>query len=134
MNNSKSSNAALGGLKVIELGQLIAGPFAAKLLGEFGAEIIKIEPPDVGDPLRKWRKLESGTSLWWHVQSRNKKSVALDLKVPERMRLAHFLKHGREPNQWNEFLFEAYANYQFDAIFLTGLPDVPASLPHASKN
>jgi formyl-CoA transferase len=83
MKNSKSSSAALGGLKVIELGQLIAGPFAAKLLGEFGAEIIKIEPPDVGDPLRKWRKLESGTSLWWHVQSRNKKSVALDLKSPE---------------------------------------------------
>ncbi len=80
---NESSSAALGGLKVIELGQLIAGPFAAKLLGEFGAEIIKIEPPDVGDPLRKWRKLENGTSLWWHVQSRNKKSVTLDLKAPE---------------------------------------------------
>ncbi len=65
-----SNSAALGGLKVIELGQLIAGPFAAKLLGEFGAEIIKIEPPDFGGPLREWRKLESGTSLWWHVQSR----------------------------------------------------------------
>lgn len=71
---------ALQGLKVIELGQLIAGPFAARLLGEFGAEIIKIEPPNGGDPLRKWRKLENGTSLWWHVQSRNKKSVTLDLK------------------------------------------------------
>jgi crotonobetainyl-CoA:carnitine CoA-transferase CaiB-like acyl-CoA transferase len=82
VENGKSS-AALQGLKVIELGQLIAGPFAAKLLGEFGAEIIKIEPPDAGDPLRKWRKLENGTSLWWHVQSRNKKSVTLDLKAAE---------------------------------------------------
>jgi len=84
MNNHTNSDcAALHGLKVIELGQLIAGPFAAKLLGEFGAEIIKIEPPEIGDPLRKWRKLENGTSLWWHVQSRNKKSVTLDLKAPE---------------------------------------------------
>ena len=82
IKNNKYS-AALAGLKVIELGQLIAGPFAAKLLGEFGAEIIKVEPPDVGDPLRKWRKLENGTSLWWHVQSRNKKSVTLDLKAAE---------------------------------------------------
>ncbi len=78
-----SREMALDGLKVIELGQLIAGPFAAKLLGEFGAEIVKIEPPNGGDPLRKWRKLENGTSLWWHVQSRNKKSVTLDLKTPE---------------------------------------------------
>jgi crotonobetainyl-CoA:carnitine CoA-transferase CaiB-like acyl-CoA transferase len=80
---NKKSTTALGGLKVIELGQLIAGPFAAKLLGEFGAEIIKVEPPDVGDPLRNWRMIENGTSLWWHVQSRNKKSVGLDLKKPE---------------------------------------------------
>jgi formyl-CoA transferase len=83
MTESRKASAALQGLKVIELGQLIAGPFAAKLLGEFGAEIIKIEPPEIGDPLRKWRKLESGTSLWWHVQSRNKKSVTLDLKAAE---------------------------------------------------
>ncbi|MFI5109520.1 MAG: CaiB/BaiF CoA transferase family protein [Terriglobales bacterium] len=81
-DDAKLNPAALAGLKVIELGQLIAGPFAAKLLGEFGAEIIKIEPPEGGDPLRTWRKLEDGTSLWWHVQSRNKKSVTLDLKVP----------------------------------------------------
>ena len=71
---------ALAGLKVIEMGQLIAGPFASKLLGEFGAEVIKIEPPGVGDPLRKWRKIKDGTSLWWHVQSRNKRSLTLDLK------------------------------------------------------
>jgi formyl-CoA transferase len=83
MIKNENGNAALQGLKVIELGQLIAGPFAGKLLGEFGAEIIKIEPPGIGDPLRKWRKLDNGTSLWWHVQSRNKKSVTLDLKAPE---------------------------------------------------
>jgi formyl-CoA transferase len=70
----------LAGLKVIELGQLIAGPFAAKTLADFGAEVIKIEPPGVGDPLRQWRLLHNGTSVWWQVQSRNKKSVTLDLK------------------------------------------------------
>ncbi len=73
----------LHGIKVIEMGQLIAGPFASKLLGEFGAEVIKIEPPGTGDPLRKWRKLKDGTSLWWHVQSRNKHSLTLDLREPE---------------------------------------------------
>ena len=72
----------LSGLKVVELGQLIAGPFAAKTLADFGAEVIKIEPPGVGDPLRQWRLLHNGTSLWWQVQSRNKQSVALDLKDP----------------------------------------------------
>lgn len=78
------SNALpLQGIKVIEMGQLIAGPFASKLLGEFGAEVIKIEPPRAGDPLRKWRKLKDGTSLWWHVQSRNKHSLTLDLREPE---------------------------------------------------
>ena len=73
----------LQGVKVIELGTLIAGPFCARLLAEFGAEVIKIEAPDGGDPLRKWRKLCQGTSLWWYVQARNKKSVTLDLKHPE---------------------------------------------------
>ena len=73
----------LAGLKVLELGQLIAGPFAAKTLADFGADVIKIEPPDGGDPLRKWRLLKDGTSVWWQVQSRNKRSVALDLKDPE---------------------------------------------------
>jgi formyl-CoA transferase len=78
-------NAALplAGLKVLELGQLIAGPFAAKTLADFGAEVIKIEPPGAGDPLRKWRLLKDGTSVWWQVQARNKLSVALDLKEPE---------------------------------------------------
>ncbi|MCZ8253452.1 MAG: CaiB/BaiF CoA-transferase family protein [Hylemonella sp.] len=71
------------GLKVLELGQLIAGPFAAKTLADFGADVIKIEPPGAGDPLRKWRMLKDGTSVWWQVQSRNKRSLALDLKAPE---------------------------------------------------
>ncbi|MET0349489.1 MAG: CoA transferase, partial [Rhizobacter sp.] len=74
---------ALKGLKVIELGQLIAGPFAGKTLAEFGADVIKIEPREAGDPLRKWRLLRDGTSVWWEVQSRNKRSVALDLRSPE---------------------------------------------------
>ena len=80
---STSQPAALAGLKVLELGQLIAGPFAAKTLADFGAEVVKIEPPGAGDPLRKWRLLKGGTSVWWQVQSRNKRSVALDLRTPE---------------------------------------------------
>ncbi len=82
---------ALAGLRVLELGQLIAGPFAAKTLADFGADVIKVEaPPDArdasrggGDPLRQWRLLKDGTSVWWQVQSRNKRSVALDLRQPE---------------------------------------------------
>ncbi len=73
----------LSGIKVLELGQLIAGPFAAKTLGDFGADVIKIEPPGTGDPLRQWRMVKDGTSVWWQVQSRNKRSVALDLRQPE---------------------------------------------------
>ena len=83
MNASEARQLPLQGLKVLELGQLIAGPFATKLLGEFGADVIKIEPPGTGDPLRKWRMIEDGTSLWWHVQTRNKRSVALDLRSEE---------------------------------------------------
>ena len=74
---------ALQGLKVLELGQLIAGPFAGKTLADFGADVIKVEPPGLGDPLRKWRLLRDGTSVWWEVQSRNKRSVALDLRSRE---------------------------------------------------
>jgi formyl-CoA transferase len=73
----------LEGIKVIEMGQLIAGPFAAKILAEFGAEVIKIEPPVTGDPLRKWRLLHDGTSVWWAAQSRNKQSITLDLRQDE---------------------------------------------------
>ncbi|MGY2252906.1 CaiB/BaiF CoA transferase family protein [Pseudomonas reactans] len=75
--------APLSGIKVIEIGTLIAAPFAARLMAEFGAEVIKIEAMGQGDPLRKWRKLHEGTSLWWYLQSRNKKSLALDLKSPK---------------------------------------------------
>jgi formyl-CoA transferase len=73
----------LAGLKVVELGQLIAGPFAAKTLADFGADVVKVEPPGSGDPLRQWRLLKDGTSVWWQVQSRNKRSLGLDLKSSE---------------------------------------------------
>ena len=79
--------APLSGIKVIEIGTLIAAPFAARLMAEFGAEVIKIESMGQGDPLRKWRKLHQGTSLWWYLQSRNKKSLALDLKSAEGLAL-----------------------------------------------
>jgi formyl-CoA transferase len=73
----------LEGIRVLEMGQLIAGPFASKMLAEFGADVIKIEPPGTGDPLRNWRVMHDGTSLWWAVQSRNKQSLSLDLRAPE---------------------------------------------------
>ena len=73
----------LSNIKVLELGQLIAGPFAAKTLADFGAEIIKVEAPGEGDPLRKWRMLHNGTSVWWQAQSRNKQSICIDLRQPE---------------------------------------------------
>ena len=86
MSNQSEATAKkmpLAGMKVIELGTLIAGPYAASLLAQFGAEVIKIESPGNGDPLRNWRKLHHGTSLWWYSQSRNKKSMTLDLRAPE---------------------------------------------------
>ena len=73
----------LSGLRVIELGQLIAGPFASKMLGEFGADVIKVEPPETGDPLRTWRMLHDGTSVWWAAHARNKRSITLNLREPE---------------------------------------------------
>ncbi len=73
----------LSGIKVLELGQLIAGPFAAKTLADFGATIIKVEPPVNGDPLRKWRMLHEGTSVWWEAQSRGKQSICIDLRQKE---------------------------------------------------
>lgn len=73
----------LKGIRVIEIGALIAAPFAARMMAEFGAEVIKVEAPGTGDPLRKWRKLHEGTSLWWYLQSRNKKSIAINLKALE---------------------------------------------------
>lgn len=83
--------AALAGVRVVEMGQLIAGPFAGKMLGEFGADVVKIEPPGSGDPLRKWRMLKDGTSVWWQVQSRNKRSIALDLRAAEGQDIARRL-------------------------------------------
>ena len=82
---------ALAGVRVVEMGQLIAGPFVGKTLGEFGAEVIKIEPPLNGDPLRQWRLLEGGTSLWWQVQSRNKQSLALDVRTAQGQEIARRL-------------------------------------------
>jgi len=85
MQNPAAAPAAgpLAGIRVLELGQLIAAPFATKILAEFGAEVIKVEAPKEGDPLRKWRKMHEGTSLWWYLQSRNKKSIAVNLKSPD---------------------------------------------------
>ena len=82
---------ALTGVRVIEMGQLIAGPFCGKFLGDFGADVIKIEPPGGGDPLRNWRMIKNGTSVWWQVQSRNKRSVAIDLRTKEGQELARKL-------------------------------------------
>ena len=81
----------LAGLSVVELGALIAGPFCTKVLAEFGADVIKLEPPGAGDPLRRWRHMKDGTSLWWHVQSRNKRSVAVDLRHAEGQAIARGL-------------------------------------------
>lgn len=81
-SGTMSANA-LQGVRVIEMGQLIAGPFAGKTLGDFGADVIKIEAPGTGDPLRNWRMMKDGTSVWWQVQSRNKRSLALDLRSEE---------------------------------------------------
>lgn len=80
---NQTMSLPLSGLRVIELGQLIAGPFASKILAEFGADVIKIEPPKTGDPLRTWRLLHEGTSVWWAAHARNKRSVTLDLRQPE---------------------------------------------------
>ena len=87
---------ALKGLKVLELGQLIAGPFAGKTLAEFGADVIKVEPAGAGDPLRKWRLLRDGTWVWWQVQSRNKRSVCLDLRTAEGQDAARALAAGAD--------------------------------------
>lgn len=81
--SQKNKTGALEGIKVLELGSLIAGPFAGRLFADFGAEVIKVEPPKKGDPIRKWRILHDDTSLWWYVQSRNKQSVTLDLRTEE---------------------------------------------------
>ncbi len=83
MTQAQPTAGPLQGVRVLELGTLIAGPFCGKTLADFGAEVIKIEPPGDGDPLRRWRRMRNGVSLWWQVQSRNKKSITLDLRKPE---------------------------------------------------
>lgn len=80
MQNKQHSKGPMDGIKVLELGTLIAGPFCSRMLAEFGATVIKIESPDGGDPIRQWRVLKDGTSLWWSIQSRNKKSITLNMK------------------------------------------------------
>jgi formyl-CoA transferase len=80
MSEEKQPAGPLAGIKVLELGTLIAGPFCARLMSEFGAEVIKVESPEGGDPIRQWRVLKDGNSLWWSVQSRNKKSITLNMK------------------------------------------------------
>lgn len=81
--NDVMNDQILSHIHILELGQLIAGPFAAKTLADFGAEVIKVEPPGEGDPLRKWRLLHNGTSVWWQAQSRNKHSICVDLRSDE---------------------------------------------------
>jgi formyl-CoA transferase len=73
----------LAGVKVLELGNMIAAPFCTRILAEFGADVIKVEDPKGGDQLRQWRKMYRGTSLWWLAQARNKRSLALDMRLPQ---------------------------------------------------
>jgi len=86
----------LSNLKVIELGTLIAGPYCARLLAEFGADVVKVETPGEGDPLRKWRKLHEGNSLWWFAQARNKKSIAVNLRLAEGQEVVRRLARGAD--------------------------------------
>ena len=96
MNIPQLAPRALAGLRVVEMGQLIAGPFAGKTLADFGADVIKVEPPGLGDPLRNWRLIQDGTSVWWQVQSRNKRSIALDLRSQEGQGIARKLIAGAD--------------------------------------
>src|SRR3990167_11272641 len=86
------NNGPLKDLKVVEMGTLIAGPFCGQILGDFGADVVKIEDPRTGDPMRQWgRSLPQGLSPWWPVIGRNKKSVGLDLRTPEGRAIAQDL-------------------------------------------
>lgn len=91
MEKQSTPAGPLAGIKVLELGTLIAGPFCSRMLAEFGAEVIKVESPDGGDPIRQWRVLKDGNSLWWSVQSRNKKSITLNMKDPRAQEIARQL-------------------------------------------
>src|SRR5512132_1417661 len=94
--DSPGAAGPLAGLKVVELGTLIAGPYCARLLAEFGADVVKVETPGEGDPLRKWRRLHEGTSLWWYAQGRNKKSVAVNLREPDGQEVVRKLAAGAD--------------------------------------
>ena len=94
--DTNPAKGPLAGLRVVELGTLIAGPYCARLLAEFGAEVVKVETPGEGDPLRKWRKLHEGNSLWWYAQARNKKSVAVNLKDREGQAIVRELAAGAD--------------------------------------
>ena len=94
--NAPSAPGPLADLKVVEMGTLIAGPYCARLLAEFGAEVVKVETPGEGDPLRKWRQLHEGNSLWWYAQARNKKSIAVNLKAPQGQQVVRDLVAGAD--------------------------------------
>ncbi|WP_309088974.1 CoA transferase [Phenylobacterium sp.] len=92
MSDTETARGPLADLVIIEMGTLIAGPFCGQILGDFGAEVIKIEDPKTGDPMRQWgRSLPKGLSPWWPVIGRNKKSVGLDLRTPEGQEIARAL-------------------------------------------
>jgi crotonobetainyl-CoA:carnitine CoA-transferase CaiB-like acyl-CoA transferase len=89
--SKQAGRRPLEGYRVVEMGQLLAGPFAGSMLGYFGAEVIKIEPPGTGDPIRTWRVMKDGVSLWWHSLGRNKKSVTVNLRDPKGRAIARDL-------------------------------------------
>ena len=119
--DSTASPAALQGVRVIEMGQLIAGPFCGKTLGEFGADVIKIEAPESGDPLRNWRLIKEGTSVWWQVQSRNKRSVALDLRQKEGQDIARQLIAEADVRVIIEELADRLHNHSLGLIVITAI-------------
>ena len=96
MNTTNEAPKPLAGIRVLEMGQLIAGPFAGCMLAYFGAEVVKIEAPGTGDPLRNWRVLKDGTSLWWRAMGRNKKCVTLNLREPRGRDIARTLALGSD--------------------------------------
>ena len=96
MKSTSEAPKPLAGIRVLEMGQLIAGPFAGCMLAYFGAEVVKIEPPGTGDPLRNWRVLRDGTSLWWRAMGRNKKCITLNLREPRGRELARTLALGSD--------------------------------------
>lgn len=95
MSHSTPAPLPLDGIRVLELGSLIAGPFTGRLLADFGAEVIKIESPDKPDPMRKWGKHKNGIGLWWPIQSRNKRSITLNLREQEGQQLFKKLSENR---------------------------------------